>query len=394
MLIKYTAVLVLLALCSSPTYSAGLSPLPTANTEVTAPADSEHFTFAVGGDNRSTGHGYPVPPCFEEICAEIGTIRPSFVLWSGDCIEGYQDTPDEANAEYDELLKDLSMTGVPVFNAPGNHEFTLDVQHLLPIYEKRMGQLYGSFDYGNSHFIALNTNAVNANGTLTEGTLDDAQWAWLEGDLEAATATAKNIFVFMHHYPFGPPDPDTPDIDTGWKSTADRDRLHAMMVKYGVRAVIAGHNHIYWHMSKDGVEYYISGGSGAPLDASPEKGGYLHYLLFHVDGSKIAIDILQPWHLLVRYPRGDGNGSATETAWIENTNRLVLKVEGLVFHVNAPPAGHTLTVTARTNIKGGAIRPATAKILSTTPSADGKSVTAVVEVTVTPARTTVVTVGP
>ena len=88
-----------LALCSLLGASASASttepfaPIPTAGAKtLAAPADPDHFTFIVAGDNRSTGHGYPMPPAFAEVCREIGWVRPDFTFWTGDVIEGYGDT--------------------------------------------------------------------------------------------------------------------------------------------------------------------------------------------------------------------------------------------------------------------------------------------------------------
>ena len=167
-----------------------------------------------------------------------------------------------------------------------------------------------------------------------------------------------------------------------------------MMVKYGVRAVFAGHNHIYYHTTKDGVEYYISGGAGAPLDATPDQGGFLHYVLVHVDDNKITTDILQPWHLNISYPKGDGNGQSTETAWVENTNHPDVKVGSVVFHVNNPGAGGLVASAVIAGYKGKPAKTVPASIVSQTPSADGKSVTVVVAVKAASAKTTEVTVGP
>jgi len=141
-----------------------------------------------------------MPPAFDEICQEIGLVHPPFVLWTGDDINGYGDTVAEANGEYDTFLASEAKTGVPVFSATGNHEYSLDPD-LLPVWLKRMGTLYGSFDYGNSHFIAVNTTPVMPDGTIQSGTLDPDQWAWLESDLKANQG-ATNIFVFLHHYVF------------------------------------------------------------------------------------------------------------------------------------------------------------------------------------------------
>lgn len=204
-----------------------LAPAPTASAAVTAPADPDHFLFMVGGDNRSTGHGYPMPPVWAMICREIGYFHPAFVLTTGDAIEGYGDTPAEANAEYDVFLSDVALTGVPVYCAAGNHEFSLDPA-LLPVYAKRIGKLYGSFDYGHSHFVAVNSNPIGADGTIKGGSIDEKQLAWLAADLEA-NKNAANTFVFLHHYVFGPPDPDTPTVSSGFVDLAARDRLHALM---------------------------------------------------------------------------------------------------------------------------------------------------------------------
>ena len=345
----------------------------------------------VGGDNRSTGHGYPMPPVWATICREIGYIQPAFLLTTGDAIEGYGDTPAEANAEYDVFLQDVSLTGVPVYCAPGNHEFSLDPA-LMPVYEKRIGKLYGSFDYGHSHFIAVNSNPVGTDGTIKSGSIDDAEFAWLQSDLEANKG-ATNTFVFLHHYVFGPPDPDTPTLATGFVDLPARDRFHALMVKYGVRAVFCGHNHIYWHQAKDGVDYYISGGGGAPLDATPENGGYLHYVAVQVDGAKITTEVLQPEHLEVEYPDGETKVGASQRVWVTNTNFEPVTVRHVVLHVAVPPAGQTLTATAMLAYKKKN-RPLAVQILSQTPGSVSGTLEVVVSATLPKARTAEITVAP
>ncbi len=328
-----------------------------------------------------------MPPSFEQICREIGWIHPAFTLWSGDNIEGYGDTPDEANQEYDVFLASAKLTGVPMFNVPGNHEFSSDTA-LLPIYEKRMGALYGSFDYGNSHFIGLNTNAIGPDGKITDGSLDDTQWTWLENDLKV-NHNSSNIFVFLHHYVFGPA-VDT-KLDTGWVSLEARDRFHAMMVKYGVRAVFAGHNHIYWHENKDGVDYYISGGAGAPMDASPEKGGFLHYVLVTVEDKTVSTSILQPWHLSVDYPESNEKSPNMQKALVTNTNNQSVTAKHITFYIPTPKPQKELTVSASIAYKDKSTL-ANAKILSIVPINHGREVEVTVEAKLKAARTTEITV--
>src|SRR5437764_13104393 len=122
-----------------------LSPLSLPQHQLAAPADPARFRFAVGGDNRTTGHGDPMPPALREICTEIGLIRPDFVVWTGDTIHGYDDTPGEAAAEYRAFRQSAALCRTPFFNIPGNHELGGgDSAALERVYQERMGPLFGS----------------------------------------------------------------------------------------------------------------------------------------------------------------------------------------------------------------------------------------------------------
>ena len=315
-----------------------LEPLPTGYTRTTPPAKSGRFRFVVGGDNRSSGNGDPMPPALAEICREVGLLGPDLVLWTGDTIHGYDDTPAQAASEYGTFLKSAALCRVPFFNIPGNHEKGTDGASLERVYQQRMGKLYGSFGYGNSHFIGLDTTQLQPGGKHV-AEVGAAQMRWLEEDLRAHAGTAENTFVFMHHYVFGPPDPDLADgKDTGFAETATRDQLHQLFARYGVRAVFCGHSHLYWHADRDGVAYYIAGNAGAPLEAAPEAGGFLGYLLVDVDGRQIHTRTLQPWTLLQRTMPGGKTGSNHAEVTVSNYNHYDLPVRGV--SVQMPASAH------------------------------------------------------
>ena len=347
-----------------------LAPIPTTPARpVVAPADPDHFTFVAGGDNRATGHGDSMPPSLRRICEEINLVGPDLVLWSGDAIEGYDDSPAEAEAEYAAFLTEASRTGVPFYCAPGNHEFGKDPT-LVPVFEKRMGRLYGSFDYGNSHFIALNTDPLSRKGKkVLEGVLDDAQWTWLEKDLRASQAKT-NRFVFMHHYVYGPKDADTGN-DTGFATIEERDRLHALMVKYKVRAVICGHFHAYWHGVRDGIDYFVSGGAGAPLDASPENGGYLHYIVMRVSGATVTPTVLLPWELNIEESAA-GTAPLSGHTLISNSNFIAAGLDRIIVPIvapggSAPVTPASLTASAAYSYKGKTKPIGAARVVSVAP---------------------------
>ena len=277
-----------------------LKPLRTGGeaAHVVRPSDPDHFSFILTGDNRAAGRGVPMPPTLDRVRIEIGLLRPAFTLWTGDAIYGSDDSLAEADAEYHVFLRSAAKTNTPVYNAPGNHEI-FDRKELEALYLKRVGLLYGSFDYGNSHFIALNTEEIGLNGGIGK-----EQLSWLEQDL-AANRSATHIFAFMHHPMF-----PKPGEKEGWNDSQVRDRVHNLFLKYGVKNVFSGHEHLYYHAgARDGINYYISGGAGAPADASPEDGGYQHYVLFKVDGNKITSAVLQPWRLFAAKTPGRSDSS-------------------------------------------------------------------------------------
>ena len=154
-----------------------LSPLP--STGSLQPASDPHkFTFLVAGDNRPCKSSDPQSSTPQTIFAAAVKLNPTFVLWTGDSIYGKDkcDGPSSdpchsstIDKEYQAFFVIAKKAGVPVFNAPGNHE--MDNKEDVPnptmqaLYAKYAAQPYGSFDYGDSHFIALNTEEVAPSGT-------------------------------------------------------------------------------------------------------------------------------------------------------------------------------------------------------------------------------------
>ena len=262
------------------------------------PPDPNHFIFVMGGDNRSTGRGVPMPPTAVQIFRELRLLQPAFALWMGDTIYGSDESVGEAEAEYDVFLQAVTPGATTVFNAPGNHEI-FERPELEQLYIKRMGPLYGSFDYGNSHFIAVDTEEIGAQGGVSA-----AQMAWLKQDLEANRGAA-HLFAFMHHplYPH-----DDKEV-LGDPSTVAA--LHKLFVAYGVKNVFQAHEHGFFKSVHDGVTYWVSGGAGAPTSGSPEEGGYQHYVQIEVNGSQVTGTVLEPWRLFSNVGPGSPNGSAT-----------------------------------------------------------------------------------
>lgn len=313
-----------------------LLPLPTGGSagKIAPPTDPNHFTFVLSGDNRAAGRNVPAPPTAAEIFSETRLLQPALCLWTGDCIFGSDDTVGEAAAEYDVFLACALSAATPVYNSPGNHEI-FDRKEMETLYTSKMGRLYGSFDYGNSHFIALDTEEIGH-----EGGIGKAQRDWLQHDL-AANQKAAHIFVFMHH-------PLFPKVaKEGFPDAANRDDIHKLFVQYGVKHVFSGHEHLYYQSVHDGVTYTVSGGGGAPSDADPREGGFQHYLLFEIDGDKVTATVLQPWRLFAQVAPVQPDGSCS--AVVSNYNDADLSV---CVELPSDRFGKNAVLTASSTYKG------------------------------------------
>ncbi len=203
----------------------------------------------------------------ERALAIVDSVRPAFVLMTGDLVRDALRVPEAEAREYYELYaRTIAAASVPVWNAPGNHElFGIErnqsgVSPDHPLYARRMyrhylGPDYYSFDYGGVHFVALNT-ADHAD-MWYHGNVDSVQLAWLERDL--ATIPEDMPVVTFNHIPLfsaapgfsgyvdSPPAPTLIEVDgrTQFRHVV----ANAREVWLTVRArpyplALGGHNHM------------------------------------------------------------------------------------------------------------------------------------------------------
>jgi hypothetical protein len=315
----------------------GLPPLPQVpkTPALQDQPNATHFWFIAAGDNRPADKRSPQPPTVSQLFKDAQKFKPAFFLWGGDTIYGHASDEATLQKQYEGFFR-IVPAKVPVFNAPGNHE--MDTAQMVgnqyvetpdpglrAAYLKFMkfppnAPTYGAFDYGNSRFIAVDTEEVAAPGsvrspgkivgtagrttTLDPGCVSKAQMDLLGQDLEANKSKA-HIFVFMHH-------PIIPAKSDSGLNQADADALQALFNKYpNVSYVIAAHEHLYFNATgttlkpadrqdpaTTGPSYLVSGGAGAPLENCPGSAGsncgsFNHYLVFEVDGDTVKVQVVQ-----------------------------------------------------------------------------------------------------
>jgi hypothetical protein len=141
-----------------------------------------------------------------------------------------------------------------LFPTPGNHEYhsTSPQARTAPYYQifsvpsaAECGgvasgtKAYYSFDWGNIHFISLDSEGEEAGGTRLYDTLGQ-QVVWLKKDL--AVNTKKWTVVFFHHPPYSK---GSHDADTDSELGRIRRNLVPVLERYGVDLVLSGHTHVY-----------------------------------------------------------------------------------------------------------------------------------------------------
>lgn len=221
------------------------------------------FKFIVWGDSQFNN-----PEVFEKIVRETNLLKPAFVIQVGDMINGYSYDTEKIRKEWEKFREQIAPLTVPFYPVPGNHDIT--TTPVLSIYSEVWGKdkFYYSFDFQKSHFIILND--------VYPGMMDrisDEQIKWLKKDLKK-NKKAENIFIFFHS-------PLFKIEDFNWN------QIHDLLKTYPVRAVIAGHSHVYDFSEKDGIKYFIVNSSGETSRINHLTGHSHGSMVVSVDKTKI-----------------------------------------------------------------------------------------------------------
>ena len=214
--------------------------------------NSEKFSFWAIGDFGKASQGQI--DVMNSFLAFDDSAQTDFMLMLGD--NAYQDgTQSEFQSKLFDVY-DSILTYIPIYSTPGNHDynsvnrFAPPTQHVGPYYDifksPILGEsggvpsntkLYYSFDYGNAHFISLNSE-------IQSWTLDNnsPMYQWLEADLQANTK--EWVICFFHQPPYSKGSHDSDDF---WELLMSAMRQNALPIleQYGVDLILSGHSHVY-----------------------------------------------------------------------------------------------------------------------------------------------------
>ncbi len=149
----------------------------------------------------------------------------------------------------------IAQIGIPWYNVPGNHELNFlspDDRYSLETFKRYFGPPYYSFDYGDVHFIVLDTvrylgRDASRNKPLPrgqgayEGRIGKAQLAWLAKDLELVPPE-KLVVLAMHIPLISHIDKTNPR-----RQVLDREELLRLVDNREHVMAVAGHAHTTEH---------------------------------------------------------------------------------------------------------------------------------------------------
>ncbi|MDQ4063091.1 MAG: metallophosphoesterase [Actinomycetota bacterium] len=252
----------------------------------TAPEGKDsRFAFAVIGDS---GRGRKSQLA---VAALLERLKPDLILHTGDVVypSGEERHYDRRFfVPYGRLLKE-----VPIFPVLGNHDLErgngaayLDNFH-LPRNDPRATGRYYSFDWGNAHFVALNSELYHGDSSDSP----EEQKAWLERDLRETRQSWKIVYF---HRP----------IYSSSKHGSDeriREDLEPVLISQEVDLVFSGHDHVYERTrSICGVTYVLSGGGGKGLypagrsEWTAFSKSTHHAVLIHIGGEHLSLEAVEP----------------------------------------------------------------------------------------------------
>jgi hypothetical protein len=316
-------------------------------------SDSVHidqFSFIVYGDTRGRRDGkeiqYEHSLIIDSMLANIKKLSTTpfpvrFVLQSGDAVVNGRD-PKQWNKSFVALINRITTEGrIPYFLAPGNHDVTAaqDINNAqrhegLTNYLQAVAQLIPpdgahrrldgypcfAFGYGNSFFIALDSNLAS----------NKTQFAWFTNQLDSLDRNRyTNIFAFFHHPPYS----SGPHGGANLESPAAWLRTNYMPVfrQHHATALFTGHEHIFEHWveryqdaatNKFRMDIIVTGGGGAPLASYRGEPRLTDYITSDKP-AKIAVD-----HLVRPGPRPGDNPYHYVIVRVDRT-RITFEVIGI-----------------------------------------------------------------
>jgi hypothetical protein len=252
------------------------SPAPAGGQPAPTSAPAAPARIAVIGDYGMEGEPAAA------VAALVASWAPDFVLTLGDnnYPDGAAETIDRNVGQYySSFIAPYGGSFGPgavesrFFPVLGNHDWVVGYPEPYLSYFSPPGNgRYYRVDRGPLSVFCLDSMPGEPDGW----TADSAQAAWLQAELAASQARWK--LVAFHHAPFS----------SGHHGSADW--MQWPFAEWGAQLVLAGHDHTYERISRDGITYVVNGLGGAARYAPGMSGVAGSQLFFNADHGAMLIE--------------------------------------------------------------------------------------------------------
>lgn len=214
---------------------------------------SKKFTAIISGDPQPRDSTEIVYYRNEIVAQMLKEDNISFYVPLGDIM--YDDL-----SLYPYYLEQVKNLGIPIWHVLGNHDLNYKAKNDREAHETwntYFGPDYYSFEYGDAHFIALNTvyyegwnKEQNKRGNYL-GALTETQLKWLENDLTYVPINKR--IVLLSHIPI------ISDVYKGDRvEITNRESLYKLLTDYNSLLALAGHMHYIENMNLDKSHGWIN----------------------------------------------------------------------------------------------------------------------------------------
>ncbi len=244
------------------TPAAAARPSETPAASLKLAAANPDVSFAVCGDSR--GH----PEIYRRVLDAVAADGSEFLIHTGDLVN------KGSESLWQEVQQVMADFPLPFYPVPGNHDSLGGKLDNYLAYSGAQVAHY-SLDRGPVHLALADSH---------NGGIGASELAWLREDLSATDQPIK--MVVLHHPPF---DPDGSDHIMAYGNEQFMDLMAEMQVDY----VFAGHIHAYAQGERDGVQYFYTGGAGAPPYKDGHPQAFYHYLRVTVTGDEVRVEVVK-----------------------------------------------------------------------------------------------------
>lgn len=186
----------------------------------------------------------------------VGSNPAEVLLLLGD--NAYDNGLDnEYQTKYFDVYSSNILKNHQLFPAPGNHDYanntSRQADHLIPYYSIFTNptngesggvasgtEAYYSYDWGNIHFLSLDSYGKENAGVTRLYDTTGAQAVWVKQDLAANTKPW--VIVYWHHPPYTM---GSHNSDTETELISMRQNFISILERSGVDLIICGHSHDY-----------------------------------------------------------------------------------------------------------------------------------------------------